>query len=381
MLVSIVIPTYNEQDNVRTMASRIASAFSTLPALQYEIWFMDDSVDATPTVLEELAQSDAHVHYVHRTGVRGLGHAVVEGFSMAKGDYLIVMDADLQHPPELLPTIVTRLHEGMELVIPSRFVPGGSDGGLNLRRKLISWIARTIGRLALSPLRHITDCTGGYFGLHRSVVREVQLNPIGWKILIEVLVKGNYKSVHEVPYAFLEREVGLSKMSVREQLRFLQHITTLVRQSPDDRRFYIFCLVGALGTILNLVVMSGLLHYTALHGLIASVFASLIAMLHNFIWHRTVTWRSRKDTARLHSGWQAPLFVVISCVGIAITALFVHIFVLLHTSILLGQLMGIVVATVWNYVANNRWTWSVQKSEYKVSAARRIRVTQEPTSH
>lgn len=382
MLVSIVIPTYNEQENVRTMASRIASVFSAFPALTYEIWFMDDSVDDTPAILEELAKVDPHVHFVHRTGVRGLGPAVVEGFSVAKGNYLIVMDADMQHPPELLPTIITRLQEGMELVIPSRFVPGGSDGGLNLRRKLISWTARTLGRLALARLRPITDCTGGFFGLHRSIIEGVQLNPIGWKILIEILVKGNYRSVHEVPYAFVEREAGLSKMNVREQLRYLQHITSLVRQSPDDQRLYIFCFVGLLGTLVNLAVMSLLLNDTSVHWLIASILASVVAMLHNYTWHRTVTWRNRKHTARLHGVWQAPLFVLVSCVGIAITASFVHLFALLHLGKLWGQFCGILIATVWNYIANNRWTWSERKmSEFAPASSRRIRVTQEPTSH
>lgn len=182
MELSIVIPTYNEADNVRLIADRIQRVLSGKTA-SYEILFVDDSIDHTPAVLAELSRKIPQVNYLHRKGKKGLASAVVAGFNRARGSLIIVMDADLQHPPELIPLILKRLVKA-DIVIPSRFISGGSDGGLNGLRKLVSWTARMIGRISITRLRDISDCTGGYFGLNRSVIAAAKLNPIGWKILM-----------------------------------------------------------------------------------------------------------------------------------------------------------------------------------------------------
>ncbi|MCL6444951.1 MAG: glycosyltransferase, partial [Alicyclobacillus sp.] len=124
MQLSLIIPTFNERDNVRPLLTRILAALSDagLTEEDVEIWFVDDSTDQTPEVLAELAARHPCVHVFHRTAARGLGTAVVEGFHRSSGKYLVVMDADLQHPPELLPTILRRLQEGIDIEIPSRFV-------------------------------------------------------------------------------------------------------------------------------------------------------------------------------------------------------------------------------------------------------------------
>ncbi|MCL6454068.1 MAG: glycosyltransferase family 2 protein [Alicyclobacillus sp.] len=376
MQLSIIVPTFNERDNVRTVVERIERALNGTTD-RYEIWFVDDSRDDTPIILEELAAHHRHVKYIHRENGRGLATAVVEGFSRATGTWLVVMDADLQHPPELLPTILSRLQAGADIVIPSRFVKGGSDGGLSPVRKLISWGARTLGRLAISRIRRISDCTGGYFGLHRAVVEGVELDPIGWKILLEILVKGNYHSVHEIPYEFHARDAGESKMSLHEQWNYIRHLAKLIWNSPDERRFYVFCMVGALGVVVNLVVMSILLY--GLHvrpATLASVIASVVAMCHNFLWNDKVTWKEHAHPVRWRRMLQMPIFMAVSAVGIGITALFVRLFVLLGWEELLGQCLGIVVATVWSFTANSRFTWSTPKST-ETHTKRKVRVTQE----
>ena len=232
MQLTIVIPTFNEQENVRIIAARIRSVLA-VQDYNYEILFVDDSRDHTPAVLAELAQNWPEVRYIHREGQRGLASAVVEGFRHARGQYIVVMDADLQHPPDLIPLIIKRLCQA-DVVIPSRFITGGSDGGLSPLRRLISWTARGIGRLSISRLRHISDCTGGYFGIKSAVVAEVPLDPIGWKILMEVLVKGNYQTIHEIPYTFTARDAGKSKMNFREQWHYLVHVMRLVRYSAGN---------------------------------------------------------------------------------------------------------------------------------------------------
>jgi dolichol-phosphate mannosyltransferase len=369
--VSIVIPTFNERENVSVIANRIDAALQAASTSSYEIWFVDDSTDDTPVVLEELSKRNSHVRYVHRDTDKGLGKAVVEGFQRANGKYFIVMDADLQHPPEILPTVIQRLREGIEIVIPSRFVSGGSDGGLSPIRKFVSWTARTIGRVSIRRLRDISDCTGGFFGVCRNVVVDAELDPIGWKILMEVLVKGDYSTVHEIPYQFVSRNAGESKMSMREQLNYLRHIAKLVRSSPEDGRFYMFCFVGALGVIVNLFVLAVMLHVFHIHPLASSVIASLVAMAHNFLWNDTVTWKGHKHPIWWRRALQFPLFAVVSLVGIAVTALFAQAAIWLHLNEMLGQLIGIVFATGWGFLANNRWTWSSQEKRKKT------KVTQE----
>ena len=361
MHLTIVIPTYNEKDNVRRIAARIMEAMRGWEKV-YEILFVDDSTDDTPSVLAELAVSYPEVTYRHRDNERGLASAVVEGFKTARGQHIIVMDADLQHPPELIPLILRRLEES-DIVIPSRFIDGGSDGGLSGVRKFISFTARMLGRLSISRLRHISDCTGGYFGIRRSVVEDVPLNPIGWKILMEVLVKGRYSTVHEIPYAFDTRHAGESKMSLREQWNYLLHIARLIRHSPDDRRFYLFCFVGTLGVFVNLIILNLLLTYAVDDGLTASLIASLAAMAHNFFWNDNWTWKDHQNPIVWRRVLQFPQFAAVCGVGVGITALMAQIFVGVGWNIYAGQLFGILLATCWSYAANNRWTWSKERQD------------------
>ncbi len=232
--LSIIIPSFNESSNVETLSRKIMAVLSGLD-ISYEILFIDDSRDDTPVLLARLAQEFSQVRYVHRENNRGLGTAVVEGFLRSLADFMIVMDADLQHPPELLPEIFKQL-KTYDIVIPSRFIQGGDAGGLNVVRKFISWSARCLGRLLIKRLRDVSDCTGGYFGLRRSVIEGAPLDPIGWKILIEVLVKGQYASICELPYAFHARDAGDSKMGLKEQWNYLRHIVRLMGYKGRDQK-------------------------------------------------------------------------------------------------------------------------------------------------
>lgn len=354
MEISIIIPSYNEGQNVVNITDRITTALKSL-TVQYEILFIDDSRDNTTQLLETLSKTRDNVRYVHRTTERGLGTAVVTGFKEARGKQLIVMDSDLQHPPELLPDVISAL-QSHDIVIPSRFIPGGSDGGLNTFRKFVSWTARKIGQFAIKRFRHITDCTSGFFGLHKNVIENTTLNPDSWKILMEILVKGQYQTVGEVPYHFMARDLGNSKMSTKEQLLYLLHIVKLIYHSPTDRRFYLFCFVGFAGVLVNLIFFHGFLYFH-FHPLAASIFASLIAMVHNFLWHDNLTWKDYKNPNKVKRFLQLPKFIVISVIGIGITALTVKCFMDLNVSLSLGQLTGIALATFWNYFANQKWTW------------------------
>lgn len=372
MELTIVVPTYNEQDTIGNLVEEINSAVGG--GLAYEIVIVDDSTDDTPQLLHEMSERYKHFNYIHRENERGLGSAVVEGFRHAKGKYIIVMDADLQHPPSLIPLILERLHQ-VDVVIPSRFIQGGSDGGLNSRRKAISWVARTIGRWSIGRLRNISDCTSGYFGIHRSVVEDVKLAPIGWKILMEVLVKGKHQTVHEIPYSFVSRNIGQSKMSLREQWNYLIHVGYLIRSNPDDQRFYYFCFIGLLGVVVNLIALIIMFDVFGIEGIAASVGASAVAMIHNYVLNDRITWRENKVPGFLRRVLQIMQFLGISGLGILITALIVRSFLVLGWNIYFGQIAGIAIATFWSFSANNRWTWSKGNSAEVVCA--KLTVTQE----
>lgn len=356
MDLSIIIPTYNEASNVKKLIEQI-TAVLTAESCHYEILFIDDSQDNTPLILEQLAHEFPVVRAIHRQNKTGLASAVAEGFQQCLGSKIIVMDADLQHPPELLPLILKRLSEA-DIVIPSRFVAGGSDGGLNVIRKAISGIARTIGRLAIKKLHNISDCTSGFFGLNRWVITNTQLDPIGWKILIEVLVRGEYHSIHEIPYDFQTRDSGKSKMNLQEQWNYLRHIVRLIGSSPDDRRFYTFCAVGAFGVITNLVSLNLLLNVFHLDDLTASIQAGLIAVVSNYFWNDSFTWRERKQAVLWKRLIKLPQFAVVCGLGVTVTTLIAQLLVLLGCNVYSGQLVGIILASRWTFTANNRWTWS-----------------------
>lgn len=374
MDLSIIIPTFNERNNVRALVTKIANLLHQ-EACSYEIVFVDDSLDDTPLFLEQLSQEYKEVKYIHRSSERGLASAVVKGFSHSEGSHIIVMDADLQHPPELLPLIVKRLTTA-DLVIPSRFVPGGSDGGLNLFRKLVSGIARGIGYICIKKLRCISDSTSGYFAFKRSVIEQVDLNPIGWKILIEILVKGKYQTIHEIPYSFVAREAGHSKMNFTEQWNYLKHIARLMSCRSEDRKFYSFCTIGMLGVLVNLLSLHIFLNFLNVGELAASINSSCIAMFHNFLWNDRVTWKDCKQETLRKRIMQFPQFVLISALGIAITTLMTQAFLFLEWNIYAGQLTGIAISTFWNFSANNRWTWATPYPE-SIHEQGKLVITQE----
>jgi dolichol-phosphate mannosyltransferase len=235
--LSLVIPTFNESSSVGPLLDTISFA---LGSLDWEAIFVDDSTDDTAAVLAHIAARDARVRVNHRrTNVGGLAGAVVDGLALAQGTYVCVLDADLQHPPTEIPALLAAAkHANAEVVVASRYVRGGSASGLDgPLRQLYSRGLKSLSRL-LFPwrLKDITDPLGGFFLIRRDVVDGVQLRPIGYKILLEILVRCQWRVAREVPYRFQPRAYGASKADVRQGVRFLRHLATLVWEcSPACR--------------------------------------------------------------------------------------------------------------------------------------------------
>ena len=233
MKLTLVVPTFNEGENVTVLTSTVLAALDNAKEQDYEILFVDDSSDNTPQILGRLSRENPKVRFIHRDNERGLGTAIVTGFHAARGEVLAVMDGDLQHPPSLLPSMLQLMALGYDLVIPSRFIPGGSDGGLSLPRKIVSFTARYLAKILLRRVRGISDPTGGFFMFRKEVIANIRFDAGSWKILIEILVRGRYARIAEIPYGFRARDLGTSKLSASAQVDYVRHLFTLFFQQND----------------------------------------------------------------------------------------------------------------------------------------------------
>jgi dolichol-phosphate mannosyltransferase len=227
-LVSIVVPTYHEADNIEALCTRIAQSMNSAE-LAYELVFVDDnSNDGSVEIVARLAEAGQPVRMIVRCDQRGLATAVLDGFRAARGEILVCMDADLSHPPEAIPRLVETIRNGeADFVLGSRYTPGGTtDEEWGLARWVNSKVATCLAR----PFTRAKDPMSGFFALPRSLFEQAgPLDPIGYKIALELLVKCPCRKVAEVPIHFAKRFKGSSKLNVGEQLRYLKHLTRLAR--------------------------------------------------------------------------------------------------------------------------------------------------------
>jgi glycosyltransferase involved in cell wall biosynthesis len=244
--VSVVVPTRNEHENIRPLVEALQDA---LRGLHVEVIFVDDSDDDTPGVIEDAARtvnsSLVHIELEHRVagGARagGLATAVVQGLHRARAEYVAVIDADLQHPPEQLRVLYDQaVAQHADLVVASRYIQGGSYQGLaGVGRRWISvglkWTAKL---LFPEQLWRISDPLGGFFLLRRSLLADVSLRPIGYKILLELLIRCQWRHVLEVPYHFRTRAHGQSKANMRQGILALHHMQRLWCEVPAAGRVW-----------------------------------------------------------------------------------------------------------------------------------------------
>ena len=230
--LSVVVPTRNEAPNVAVLTARLSTALGGL-AGGWELLFVDDSDDNTPDVVRSLAlPGGAQVRLLHRQkGSRpgGLGGALQEGFAICRGRVVAVMDADLQHPPEILPSVVAPALSGSaDLVAGSRYGPTGRNEGLDGRwRRLVSHGARGLAYCLVPATRRLEDPGSGLFAFQRAVLDGVRLRPDGYKMLMEVAARGHWRTVANVNYTFAERYAGNSNAGLRQGLVFLRHLARL----------------------------------------------------------------------------------------------------------------------------------------------------------
>jgi len=223
--LSIVVPTYEERDNILEFIQRTES---TLVGMDFEIVVVDDnSPDRTADIAEKLNEEYGNIRVLRRPKKLGLGSAIVDGIKIADSCVIAVMDADLQHPPEMLPRLLKKIEEGHDIVIASRYVRGGGIEGWSTWRKVVSRGARMFAHLLLPRVRFVKDPVSGFFMFKKDVIDNIEIKTSGYKVLVELLAKGKYNSVAEVPYVFVPRARGKSKLSPKEIASYLSLLLKL----------------------------------------------------------------------------------------------------------------------------------------------------------
>ncbi len=292
--VSIVVPTYCESENLPTLVEQV---FAALDGIDAEMIIVDDnSPDETVQICQQLGK-EYPVQLLVRQNERGLSSAVIHGMRQAQGAIVVVMDADLSHPPEKVPELVKALQEGdADFVIGSRYVDGGAtddDWGL------FRWVNSKVATLLARPLSPASDPMAGFFALHRERFESAdKLDPIGYKIGLELMVKAGCRNVREIPIHFRDRLHGESKLSLKEQINYLRHLRRLYDFKWGWRfRLLQFLAVGATGMVVDLAVCFALLR--TFNFSLARALGIWAALSWNFLWHRNMTFAHAKHRPAL----------------------------------------------------------------------------------
>ncbi|HEY7416132.1 MAG TPA: glycosyltransferase family 2 protein, partial [Ktedonobacteraceae bacterium] len=367
--ISLVIPTYNERENIEILIPEVYTVLKATGRTFEIIVVDDDSPDGTWHVVQEMIRAYPGLHVLRRTQERGLARAVLRGWQEAQGEILAVMDGDRQHPPETLALLLEALEkQGGDIAVASRHIRGGGVSEWNMVRRGISWGATLAASWILpGTLATVRDPMSGYFALRRSVIEGCTLKPEGYKILLEVLGRGDYRAVVEVPYIFIERQQGRSKLGLRQYREFITHLLCLAWETRELQRLAKYCLVGTLGVIMNMGVLA-LLARAGMAYLQAGALAVETAIGTNFLLNEL--W-SFADHARRHRGVIPRLARFLKfnvfCAGGAtlslITLWLLTEYVGFHY--LLSNLVGITIATAWNYGMNANLTWESARAAHK----------------
>ena len=228
--LALVIPTLREAENIRVVLDRVRASLDPL-GFAYEILVVDDdSGDGIDRIVAEISEADPRVRLLVRKGERGLGGAVLHGWKHTDADVLGVIDADLQHPPELLPRLWQVVDAGTDVVLASRYAPQGGLDNWHPARHLLSraaiWLTYPLQKRSL----RVKDPMAGFFMVRKSCLRDVELHNKGFKILLEILVRGNVRSVQEIPFTFGPRRAGISKANLAVGLDYFALLVRLWRE-------------------------------------------------------------------------------------------------------------------------------------------------------
>jgi len=352
MDLTIVVPTYNERENLQPLVERIFSVFRK-NKIKGEIIIVDDnSPDGTALIAEKLRKKNKNLKIIKRKGKLGLSSAVLEGFKRANGNILSVIDADLSHPPEKIPLLFNEIKTGADFVIGSRYIKGGRIEGWGLYRKLVSKVGTTLARI----FTKVKDPMSGFFMIKKECLEEIDFNPKGFKICLEFLIKAKYKNVKEVPITFTNRKEGKSKVSFKEYYFLLRNLVGyLFYKKRSLGQFIKFSIVGGVGTLINIAILYILTEFFNIYYLISAIFAFIVALTNNFILNKIWTFEEKLKEGALRKYIK---FFTISVIALTVNLSFLYIFVeYFKIWYIFAQFLAILITLIINFSGNKLWTF------------------------
>ncbi|MBK1986281.1 glycosyltransferase [Sphaerospermopsis aphanizomenoides BCCUSP55] len=377
ILLSLVIPTYKERDNIEKIVNILSGLLDEAIPGNYELIVVDDdSPDLTWQVAQSLIPDYPQLRVMRRQEERGLSSAVIRGWQAATGRILGVIDGDLQHPPEVLFQLLQKIEQGADLALASRHVDGGGVSSWSVIRRFLSRGAQVLGLIILpGVLGRVTDPMSGYFMVRRSAIAGATMNPVGYKILLEVIGRGQVREIAEAGYVFRERTEGESKVTWKQYVEYIQHLIRLRvstgRLGKISRKidfpigkFIRFGLVGLSGVFVDMAVLYLLSDDSTLGWNLtrSKIIAGEVAIFNNFLWNDAWTFA---DVSMQQKGWRQRIkrflkFNVVCLAGLVINVLVLNIvYNFLIRNQYIANLIAIAVATIWNFWVNLKLSWRV----------------------
>jgi len=371
--VSIIIPTYNESENIIQVLKSIGEHLPEDIAVEALV-VDDNSPDGTGKIVEDYI-TDAHneigytIEVIHRKTKGGLSSAILDGIQLSTGEIVVIMDSDFSHPPKIIPQLVEEIKTSKcDIVIASRFIPGGAIDGWSTKRKLISKTAKGIAKAGLGV--NESDPMSGFFAFKRKILDGIKFDAIGYKMLLEILVKTKGAKVKEIPYTFTDRTRGSSKLDSSTMLEYVKSVWRLYRYGHkakvSDTRTSIhfiskagrFYTVGASGLLVNYIISllfaNVIIDFWYIH---ATIIGIVVSMSSNFILNKMWTFEDRNFEAKKTLA-QYGKFVGFSSLGALIQLGMVYILVDNYQFVYsIALILAVIIAASSNFIFNKKWTF------------------------
>ena len=371
--VSIIIPTYNESENIIQVLKSIGEHLPKDIATE-TIVVDDNSPDGTGKVVEDyINDTQTKVGYsvdvIHRKTKSGLSTAILDGIQHSSGETVVVMDSDFSHPPKIIPRLIEEIKiSKCDIVIASRYTQGGKVSGWSAKRKLISKAAKGIAKVGLGI--NESDPMSGFFAFRRKILEGIKLDAIGYKMLLEILVKTKGAKVKEIPYTFTNRVYGYSKLDTSTMLDYVRSVWKLYRyghkvkdgETRTSVRFISkagrFFTVGLSGLLVNYLVsllfVDAIMNFWYIH---ATLIGILVSMSSNFILNKIWTFEDRNFEAK-KTLIQYGKFIGFSSLGALIQLGMVYVLVDNYQFVYpLALMLAVIIAASSNFILNKKWTF------------------------
>jgi dolichol-phosphate mannosyltransferase len=371
--ISIIIPTYNESQNIVKILKSIKENLPT-NIISQTIVVDDNSPDGTGKIVEEYLKdfkkiADHTIEIIHRKAKDGLGSAILKGIQQASGDTIVVMDCDFSHPPQIIPKLIESIKKYQyDIAVASRYIKGGKIKGWSIKRKIMSKFATLVAKKGLGI--DAKDPMSGFFAFKKNILNGLNIDAIGYKILLEILVKTKNVTIKEIPYTFQDREFGSSKLSIKTILDYFKSVLKLYRYGKSlekqEKRSSVkflykaarFYTVGASGFIVNYLISflfaGGITDMWYLHANVIGIIASITT---NFMLNKAWTFGDR-DFRIKKTLSQYGKFAIFSSLGALVQLGMVYLLVdSSQISYPLALILAVMTAAFGNFILNKKWTF------------------------